>query len=248
VSIDPRAATGFGSRVEAYERGRPQYPPDAINGLAREFRLTQDSSTVLDLAAGTGKLTRQLIPIAGRVIAVEPSAAMRAELAHQVPAAEIREGTAEDIPLQDASAAAVFVGQAFHWFRPAEAFAEIARVLTPGGGLALLWNRAQWQAPWAERFQALVDPPRVAAGEFPSGEEMLARSPQFEAWQEGHYRHVHRIGIEDFIALVSSWSWIANLPDDERGELLAEVRDLVRGTDVLELAYATEVYWTRRRG
>jgi SAM-dependent methyltransferase len=118
VSVDPRAATGFGSRVEAYERGRPQYPPEAIELLAGEFGLTHDS-TVLDLAAGTGKLTRQLIAVSGRVIAVEPSAAMRAQFSAQVPDVEVLDGTAEHIPLSDASVNAVFVGQAFHWFRPA---------------------------------------------------------------------------------------------------------------------------------
>jgi SAM-dependent methyltransferase len=242
--VDPRAATGFGSRVEAYERGRPQYPPEVIQRLAREFGLTHHS-TVLDLAAGTGKLTRQLIPVAGRVVAVEPSAAMRAQFSAQVPDVEVFDGTAEHIPLSDAAVNAVFVGQAFHWFRPAEAFAEIARVLTPGGGLALLWNRARWEGSWVEPFQALVEPPRIAAGEFPSGNAMLRQSPQFESWREAHFSHVHRIGLEDFIALVSSWSWIANLPDDERAELLTEVRELVGDQVVLELAYATEVYSCR---
>jgi SAM-dependent methyltransferase len=176
------------------------------------------------------------------VIAVEPSAAMRAEFSRRLPDVEILEGTAEHIPLDDGAVDAVFVGQAFHWFRPTEAFAEIARVLTPGGGLALLWNRERWQAPWAERLRALVDPPRIAAGEFPSGKEILAHSPQFEGWEEWHYSHVHRIGLEAFVALIASWSWIANLPDGERTELLAEVRELVGDQDVLELAYATEVY------
>lgn len=244
MTVDPRAASGFGSNVEVYERGRPQYPPEAIDQLAREFGLTRES-TVLDLAAGTGKLTRQLLPPAGRVIAVEPSPAMRAELHRQVPGAEALEGTAEQIPLPDGSVDAVFVGQAFHWFRAAEALDEIARVLTPGGGLALLWNRARWDGPWVERFQALVDPPRVAAGEFPSSEETLASSPEFEPWREARFSHVHRIGVEDFLALVSSWSWIANLPGNERSELLRQVRELI-GEDALELPYATEVYWSRR--
>jgi SAM-dependent methyltransferase len=248
VTVDPRAATGFGSRVEAYERGRPQYPPEAIDRLAGELELTRES-TVLDLAAGTGKLTRQLLALAGRVIAVEPSAAMRAELQKQLPALEVHDGTAESMPLEDASLDAVFVGQAFHWFSPAEAFAELARVLRPAGGVALLWNRERWKGPWVERFRALVDPPRKAAGEFPAaGKELFGQSPQFAPWREAHFNHVHRIGLEEFLALVSSWSWIANLPDGERAALLAEVRGLVDGRAALGLAYATDVYWTRRLG
>ncbi len=85
----------------------------------------------------------------------------------------------------------------------------------------------------------------MAAGEFPSGKEMLGGSPQFGSWREGHFTHVHNIELEDFMALVSSWSWIANLPDDERTDLLAEVRALVGGDEVLELTYATEVYSCR---
>src|SRR5437870_104931 len=100
MTVDPRAATGFGSGADVYERARPTYPAEAIDHLTREFGLTE-ASTVLDLAAGTGKLTRSLVPSAGKVIAVEPSEAMRAELSRQVPAAEVRDGTAEAIPLDD---------------------------------------------------------------------------------------------------------------------------------------------------
>jgi ubiquinone/menaquinone biosynthesis C-methylase UbiE len=254
VRVDPRAATGFARDVEAYERGRPQYPLQAIEQLAAEFGLTR-ASTVLDLAAGTGKLTRQLAPLAHHVIAVDASPAMLAELRRQVPAADARAGTAEAIPLPDASVDAVFVGQAFHWFRATEAFEEIARVLRPGGGLALMWNQARWteaELPWVGRFSALVEPRRVAAGPFPSGDdrwkEVLEQSERFAPMQEAWFSHVHRIGIEDFLALVASWSWIANLPHAERGDLLAEIRQLAGEAAVLELPYATEVYWTWRVG
>ncbi len=248
MSIDPRAATGFASNAGGYEQGRPQYPPAAIEELAREFGLTQES-TVLDLAAGTGKLTRQLVPLAGRVIAVEPSPAMRAELGAQVTEAEVLDGTAEAIPLEDATVDAVLVAQAFHWFRAPEALAEIARVLRPGGGLALIWNQARWTGPWVERFKALVEPSQRAAGIFPSGDEhwkeVLARDGRFGPRHDAHYTHVHSTRLEDFLALVASWSWIANLPDGERADILAQARELVDDQAVLELAYATEVYSCR---
>jgi SAM-dependent methyltransferase len=251
MTVDPRAATGFGSAADAYERGRPEYPDDALDHLTREFGLTR-ASAVLDLAAGTGKLTRSLIPRAGRVIAVEPSPAMRAELRRQVPSADIRDGTAEAIPLDDASVDAVFVAQAFHWFRPHEAFTEIARVLRPGGGLALIWNQARWRdarLPWLERLRELVEPRRVAAGPFPAGEdrwkEVLEQDPRFSPRQDALFRHTHRVTIDDFLALVGSWSWIANLPDPERADLLDEIRRLAAADGELELPYATEVYSCR---
>jgi SAM-dependent methyltransferase len=250
MSIDPRATAGFGSSAASYERGRPRYPQEALEHLAREFGLTR-ASTVLDLAAGTGKLTRQLLPLAGRVIAVEPTPGMLEELRRQVPEADAREGTAEQIPLEDDSVDAVFVGQAFHWFRPAEALGEIARVLRPGGGLAMLWNQTQWgkaELAWGERFEKLVEPLRVAAGPFPAGGEQwkpaLERDPRFSPRQDAQFTHVHRTSVEDFLALVASLSWIANLPDGERSELLREVREMA-GEDELALPHATEVYWTR---
>lgn len=252
MTVDPRAASGFGGSVEAYERGRPQYPPEAIDRLSAEFGLTEHSH-VLDLAAGTGKLTRALVPRVGQLIAVEPSPAMLAQLRRQVPAADARPGTAEAIPLPDGAIEAVFVGQAFHWFQPAQAFDEIARVLVPGGGLALLWNQGHWteaELPWVKRFGALVEPRRIAAGPFPAGDEqwkpVLEQSDRFEPLSQAEFSHVHRIGIEDFVALVASWSWIANLPDQERSDLLGEVRQLAGQDAVLELPYVTEVYWTRR--
>jgi SAM-dependent methyltransferase len=250
VTVDPRAATGFARDAAAYERGRPQYPPEAIEQLAREFALTE-ASTVLDLAAGTGKLTRQLVPLASHVVAVEPSPAMLAELRKRVPEADAREGTAEAIPLDDATVDAVFVGQAFHWFSAGEAFEEIARVLRPGGGLALIWNQARWteaELPWLGRFSALLEPRRIAAGPFPAGDdrwkEALDRSHGFGPRHDALFTHSHRIAVDDFLALVSSWSWIANLPSDERSELLARVRDLAGADALLELPYVTEVFWT----
>jgi SAM-dependent methyltransferase len=252
MSVDPRAATGFaGGSVEAYERGRPTYPEEAIDHLVREFGLSP-GATVLDLAAGTGKLTRQLVPRVDHVIAVEPSPAMRGELQRQVPAADVRDGTAEAIPFDDATVDAVFVAQAFHWFRAEQALAEIARVLRPGRGLALVWNQARWSdagPPWLGRLRELVEPRRVAAGPFPAGEdswkEALERDARFSPVQDALFHHVHRLDVEDFVALIASWSWIANLPDPERAGLLDEIRRLAGAATVLELPYATEVYSCR---
>jgi SAM-dependent methyltransferase len=251
VTVDPRAATGFASAVGAYERGRPSYPPVAIANLARDFGLTP-ASTVLDLAAGTGKLTRLLVGLVGTVIAVEPSDAMRAELHDRLPTVDARAGTAEAIPAADGSVDAVFVGEAFHWFRTAEALREIARVLSPGGGLAMLWNRAHWseqELPWLTAFGELLEPYRRAAGPFPAGDgrwkAALGATRAFAPLSSAEAEHVQASSTEDVVALVSSWSWIANLPDGERAAVLRRVGELVGPRQRLTLRYRTEIHWTR---
>jgi SAM-dependent methyltransferase len=251
VTVDPRAASGFASAVDAYERGRPSYPADAIANLARELGLTP-TSTALDLAAGTGKLTRVLLPLVGRIIAVEPSQAMLTELRARLPTVDARAGTAEAIPAADESVDAVFVGEAFHWFRTAEACREIVRVLAAGGGLALLWNRARWtetELPWLAAFDALVTPYRQAAGRFPAeGDQWklaLQETRLFASLSRAEVDYVHRISAEGFVALVASWSWIMNLPDQQRAAVLTQVRAMVGSDPQLTLRYCTEIYWPR---
>lgn len=245
--VDRRAATGFAGAAGAYERGRPSYPPELVARLARELGLGP-ASTALDLAAGTGKLTRLLAPHAGRIVAVDPSEPMLAVLRERFPHVDARAGTAEAIPLPDGSVRAVFVGEAFHWFRTAEASREIARVLAPGGGLALLWNRAVWterELPWLPAFRALVEPHRRAAGPYPGAEPASLALPGFGPPAREDAEHVHRIGAADFVALVASWSWIANLPDGTRTALLREVAELVGPHEPLALRYRTDALWAR---
>jgi SAM-dependent methyltransferase len=247
MTVDPRATSGFGAAAEAYERGRPSYPPEAVAELARRFGLGP-ASTVLDLAAGTGKLTRALAGHAGRVIAVEPTAAMLAVLRARLPAVDARAGSAEAIPVEDGSVDAVFVGEAFHWFRTREACPEIARVLRAGGGLALLWNRAEWDMPWHDEFVAISMPYREAAGEFPaarSWQEELEATGLFEPLTTWQADNVQRTDREGFLAHVASWSWIAPLPDAERAAFLARVRDLIAEDAEVVLRYRTEIHATR---
>jgi SAM-dependent methyltransferase len=139
---DPRVApnaTRFGVVADRYERARPLYPDAALSELAARCGLRRGTH-VLDVGAGTGKLTRQLAALGADLIAVEPSPGMRAQLRANVPDVEVLDGTAEDIPVSDASVEIVTVGQAFHWFQTHRALDEIARVLRPAGWLALLWN------------------------------------------------------------------------------------------------------------
>ena len=146
----PRPRTGFARAADAYERGRPRYPSDAIEWLAGFL-----AEPVVDLAAGTGVLTRALAARGFEVVAVEPVAEMRALIGA---GATVLDGTAEAIPLDDASAGAVTVAQAFHWFDVPRALAEIAPVLRPGGVLALLFNRRRMEDEIHRRIQELLAP------------------------------------------------------------------------------------------
>ncbi len=153
MTVDPIAADAFDAMAEEYERGRPGWPADAIASLLERF----GARTVLDLAAGTGKLTEILVAHAGEVVAVEPLDGMRRVLEARLPSVRALAGTAEAIPLADGSVDAVFVGEAFHWFDLRRAPAEIARVLRPGGGLAVMWNVAADDGePWFDELVALV--------------------------------------------------------------------------------------------
>ncbi|MCP4250325.1 MAG: class I SAM-dependent methyltransferase, partial [bacterium] len=140
----------FGEVAATYETSRPDYPPAAVAHILDTLTLGPGSEAV-DLAAGTGQLTRLLVPSGARVMAVEPVAGMRQELQRVVPGVAVLDGTAEAMPFDDGSLDAVTVGQAFHWFDPEPALAEIDRVLRPGGGLALIWNtRNEDEWPWTE--------------------------------------------------------------------------------------------------
>ena len=147
---DVRAAS-FGSVADVYDRARPGYPDEAVRWLVGDA-----PRRVLDLAAGTGKLTRSLVAAGHDVVAVEPAEEMLAHLRAAVPAAEALVGTAEAIPLPDASVDAVTVAQAFHWFDPPAALREIARVLRPDGALGLVWNTRDEREPWVRRLGELI--------------------------------------------------------------------------------------------
>jgi SAM-dependent methyltransferase len=133
------AAAGFARAADVYERARPEYPPEAVIWVADRLEL-RPGRVVVDVGAGTGKLTRLLVPTGARVVAIEPQEEMLAVLREAVPEAEALEGSAESLPLADGFAEAVTAASAFHWFEPSRALPEIARVLRPGGRLALVFN------------------------------------------------------------------------------------------------------------
>jgi SAM-dependent methyltransferase len=237
--VHPSAATGFARSVEAYERARPEYPPEAIAWLAQELDL-RPGRTVIDLAAGSGKLTRPLAALGCEVIAVEPVAEMRAAIG---PTARALDGTAEAIPLPDDSADAVTVAQAFHWFDGPKALAEIERVLRPGGALALVWNRRPTEASALHAaISEMIAPYRGDAPAHASGEWREAFAGR--ELTERHFDFIQRLDADGLADRVGSTSFVAALDDAEREPLLARVRALAPDGPV-DVPYECEIYLWR---
>ena len=245
---------GSGDRwPEDYERGRPGWPSGIV-----EVAGPPASASVLELGAGTGKLTRVLVTAFGRVVAVEPADAMRGLLVELCPEAEALAGTADAIPLGDASVDAVFAAEAFHWFDEARSVTEIARVLRPHGALVLMWNlpAEPWQPSIANVEQLLhergpkpgevdYDPldlegPGVASGEWRLA---FADSP-FEPLRRTRLPNPQVLDRDGLVAFFASMGWLADLPDDERLPLLEQVRSLLPAAEYRR-KWETDVYWTR---
>jgi len=243
AAIHDSAARGFERGVADYERGRPGYPPEAVDLLARELEIGP-GTTVLDLAAGSGKFTRALVRCGAHTIAVEPVNGMRAALARSLPQVEALEGTAESIPLADGSVDAVTVAQAFHWFDGGRALPEIHRVLRPSGRLGLIWNRRDARSERQRRLSAIVDPYRgdVPAYATSAWRRAFEESALFSPLEERRFQHVVEADVEGLVARVASISFISVLPDDERERVLERVRELGPGP----LEHVTDVYWCSR--
>lgn len=240
--LHPAAATGFARSADAYERGRPGYPDDAVDRLVAAL----PGRRVVDLAAGTGKLTRALCARGCDVVAVEPVAEMRAAIA---PPARAVEGTAEAIGLPTGSADGVTVAQAFHWFDGPRALAEIHRVLRPGGVLALIWNRRRMEDEIHERLEAILGPHRgrVPAHRHDSWRAALAASPHFGPVSEEEFVNEQVLDADGLADRFGSVSFVASMQDDERDALLGDVRALAGG-GVVTLRYVVELALATRRG
>ncbi len=253
-SLHPAAAEGFARNAEDYERTRPGYPPEAVTFLAEVLGL-REGTTVADVAAGTGKLTRLLVATGARVIAVEPVAEMRALLVATVPGVEVLDGVAEHLPLGDASVDAVTVAQAFHWFDGPAALAEMARVLRPGGVLAVVYNHRDREAPWLAAVNRLVEAHRNTTPQQWDGRwrEAFEQQALFTGLRRAEYDNPQVLTPEEFLGRMRSMSYVGALPAPDQHALLAEIASLLAshpetaGRDELVIAQRTSVHTWRRR-
>jgi ubiquinone/menaquinone biosynthesis C-methylase UbiE len=241
----------FGNSAREYELGRPEWPQELIDRVAADLELGPDA-TVVDLGAGTGKLTRDLVPRFGRVIAVEPDNSMRAVLEEVVPEAEAFAGSAEAIPLPDDSVDAVFTAEAFHWYASDESVGEIVRVLRPRGGLAIFWNVdfGDPEPPMSEDVEQVLDDAFAKGGAPGIGKvlsgfwrEPIARAP-FEPLREAEVKRTVTRTRDQWLANMLSVSSIASLPDADREALADQLRELVPDVEY-RWSIRTIAYWTR---
>lgn len=245
MSIDDVAALGFEAGAAAYELARPGYPEEAIAVLVAMLGIAS-GVRVLDLAAGTGKLTRRLIDLGADVTAVEPVAGMRRELEQAVPGVASLDGTAEAIPLPDASVDVVTVAQAFHWFDAPAALNEIARVLKPGGGLAILWNERDESTPWVAEMSRIIrwHERTVSRYQHVAWAEIVAASGHFTPVLEEQVPWEQPLTRDLLADRVRSISYIAAMPEPERERQAADVVALVnRLPEPFPLPYRCRVQW-----
>ncbi|NLF04305.1 MAG: methyltransferase domain-containing protein [Actinomycetales bacterium] len=237
-------ARSFQLGARQYRKARPGYPREAA-----EWLTPGPGAKVLDLAAGTGKLTETLLQLDGLdIVAVEPSDAMRAELVDALPGVRALPGTAEDIPLPDGDRDGVVVAQAWHWFDPATALPEIARVLRPGGRLGVVWNVRDHTVDWVEAFTEIIH--RGDSLEPNHGPPTI--DDHFEDLEHQTFRWYQSLPRTELRTLAASRSHLLTLAPDARDELLDAVDHLVathpdlRDRETLVLPYRTESWRARR--
>ncbi|WP_235619310.1 class I SAM-dependent methyltransferase [Embleya scabrispora] len=229
-----RQARSFGAAADAYERGRPSYPPEAVAWL-----VPQDARTVVDVGAGTGKLTRALRAPGREVVAVEPSIGMREQFSHVLPDMRVLDGTGESIPLPDASVDVLVCAQAWHWVNPDRAVPEAARVLRPGGRLGLVWNFRDVSVPWVAELDRIL---RDCAAAPTNARQVEHVGAPFGPVERQDFRWSHPVSAGEVVDMVASRSYVITLEPAAREELLSRVRTLLDAERPAEMPYVTECH------
>jgi SAM-dependent methyltransferase len=234
------AAEGFAAGATAYVAGRPDYPPEMDAWLTHDLGLTR-GKMALDLAAGTGKFSPRLLATGAAVIAVEPVRAMLEQLIGQYPEIDARNGSAQNIPLDDASVDAVVCAQSFHWFAMPEALREIHRVLKPGGAFGLVWNVRDDSVQWVAALTAIMKPFEGDAPRYHSQKwRDVFPADGFSPLRERQFSNRHTGPPEKVIIdRILSVSFMAALPLEEREQVAAQLREIIASYP--ELAGKTQV-------
>ena len=257
------AARGFGAQAEAYDRARPSYPPDAVAWLAGALGI-RPGRRVVDLAAGTGKLTALIAGTGADLVAVEPVAAMRDQLRRRLPGVPLVGAIAEALPFAAGSVDAAVVAQAFHWFDADRAMAELRRVIRAGGRLGLIWNARDRSVDWVDRIWSVLD--RVeknapwrdhgdntdSAAAHRWSERQLASGGRWAPFTDATFYHVHHATHDDAIDRMRSVSHVAVLPPADQAAVLAEIRAILqthpdtRGETTVGIPYRVDAMYTER--
>lgn len=246
--LHSRRAASFGAKAAAYAAHRPDYPEKALAwGLAG---LTRTPRRVLDLAAGTGKVSEGLLSLGLEVTAVEPDPQMLEELTRALPEVTPLTGTAEEIPLPDESVDAVFAGQAFHWFDLDRAYPEMARVLEPGGGVVVLWNHDDDSVSWLADFNARIK--SSASRRWLSDYESLPEHEAFEPFEKERFEHKQPRTAETLVETIATHSHLLVASPQERAAILREARKFLDSTPEtasgeFDLPLVTTAFRARRR-
>jgi SAM-dependent methyltransferase len=256
MAVHEVAEEGFGREAKTYERVRPSYPGDAVGWLTGNLDIGP-GRTVVDVAAGTGKLTRLLVPLGSTLFAAEPVEGMRRSFAAAVPGVPVVAAVAESLPLETGSVDAITVAQAFHWFDADRAFGEFARVLRPRGRVGMIWNgRDRSSSDWVNEVWSIMDRVEKRAPwrdhenwrDAALGERS-GFGPLHSAW----FRHEQSIDPDGVVERIASVSHVAVLAPADRDRVLDEVHAVLaghpdtRGRTVLHIPYRVDVYWCERR-
>jgi SAM-dependent methyltransferase len=247
------AAAGFSNPAD-YEAARPSYPPDAVAWLVDNLRIGP-GRRVVDLAAGTGKLTRLLAPCGADLIADEPVGGMRTTFRQLLPTIPVVASTAEQLCFRDASLDAVTVAQAFHWFDHDRALASLERALKPGGRVGLVWNARDRSVAWVDEVWGIMDRVEKNAPWRDHDnwhDSAFGQMPGFGPLHTAEFWHAQLVTPEAMVQRVASVSHVAILPDADRERVLDEVRDVLRndpntrGRDELSVPYRVDCFWFER--
>ncbi|MGN8024770.1 class I SAM-dependent methyltransferase [Microbacterium sp. 22242] len=240
-------ATSFGVETGSYEKGRPEYPAEAVAWLLEQ--LPAGPRTIVDIGAGTGKLTRAVLGLGvTSVTAVDPDEKMLEALRERTPGVQTVVGTAEALPLADATADGAVLGQAWHWVEPVAASREIGRVVRPGGALGLIWNVRDERVDWVRRLSGIMK--GSPAEQMIADDDVVVTEP-FGALDERRWEWTREMTRAELHAMARSRSYIITAPDEERAGIERDMDELfdelgLVGGATLAMPYVTAAFRTVR--